>query len=116
MSEGQTMSDGQMMRLFSVPLCGAALLVLAGGSMSFAQDASNGEILSRRWCLPCHAISTGQGKAEKPRSLQSIANTENVNFDKIVGFLLLPHAVMPNLPLRRQEIDDIAAYIAQMKK
>jgi mono/diheme cytochrome c family protein len=103
------------MRLSADLFC-AALLILAAGEMSFAQDARTGELLSRRWCLPCHAISTGQGKAGKPRSLQSIANTENVNFDKIVGFLLLPHAVMPNLPLNRKEVEDIAAYIAQMKK
>ena len=65
---------------------------------------------------PSYRRADAGSKADRPRSLESIANTENVNFDKIAGFLRLPHAVMPNLPLSRKEIDDIAASIAQMKR
>ena len=34
----------------------------------------------------------------------------------IATFLLLPHAVMPNPPLRRKDAQDIAAFIMGMKK
>ena len=94
----------------------AAAIFLPGRETAFAQNIDNGQRLAERRCLPCDAVSRAQGKADKPRSLDSIANTENVNFDKIAAFLRLPHAVMPNLPLSRKEVDDIAAYIAQMKK
>jgi mono/diheme cytochrome c family protein len=106
--------EGRTMRNL---LCLSAVLsFLAGAGTAVAQSVENGQLLSERWCLPCHAVSRAQGKADKPRSLESIANTENVNFDKIAAFLRLPHAVMPNLPLSRKEVDDIAAYIARMKK
>jgi mono/diheme cytochrome c family protein len=94
----------------------AAVGLFAAGQTASAQDLENGRRLSAQWCLPCHAVSRTQGKAEKPRSLESIANTENVDFNKLAEFLRLPHAVMPNVPLNRGEADDIAAYIAQMKK
>jgi mono/diheme cytochrome c family protein len=102
------------MRL-SVYLITAVILVVAGKT-ALAKDIENGRLLAQRWCLPCHALSAAQGKPAKPRSLESIANTENVDFGRIAGFLRLPHAVMPNLPLSREEVDDIAAYIAQMKR
>ena len=107
--------EGRTMRISTLYL--SALLVFFGGSETiFAQNAENGQRLSQRRCLPCHAVSPVQGKVDKPRSLESIANTENVNFDKIVSFLLLPHARMPNFPLSRKDAGDIAAYISQMKK
>jgi hypothetical protein len=34
----------------------------------------------------------------------------------ISSFLLMPHARMPNLPLRRKDAQDIAAFIMEMKK
>jgi mono/diheme cytochrome c family protein len=94
----------------------AALVFLAGAETAFAQDVENGKHLAEQWCSPCHAVSSAESKTSRPRSLESIANTENVDFDKIAAFLSLPHAVMPNLPLSRKEIDDIAAYIAQLRK
>jgi hypothetical protein len=34
----------------------------------------------------------------------------------IASFLRLPHATMPNVPLRRSDAQDIAAFIMSMKK
>jgi mono/diheme cytochrome c family protein len=100
-----------------------AALGLFGASQTSAQNVENGQRLAVQWCSPCHAVSAVQnnadmdrGRADHTRSFESIANMENVNFDKIVEFLKLPHAVMPNLPLSQKDIEDIAAYIAQMKK
>jgi mono/diheme cytochrome c family protein len=109
------LEEGRTMRISTLYL--SALLVFFGGNETiFAQNAENGQRLSERWCLPCHAVSPAPGKIDRPRSLESIANTENVNFDKIVSFLLLPHGRMPNYPLGHKDAGDIAAYISHMKK
>jgi hypothetical protein len=34
----------------------------------------------------------------------------------IASFLLMPHATMPNYPLSRKDAEDIALFIAQLKK
>ncbi len=97
-----------------------AVLGLFGASeTASAQNIENGQRLALQWCSSCHVVSTVQNSTDtdhRPRSFESIANMENVNFDKIVEFLKLPHAVMPNLPLSHKDIEDVAAYIAQMKK
>ena len=92
------------------------LTPLFGHVANAAPDTRNGKGLSERRCISCHRITHKEGLPERPRSLESIANTPNVSADTIVEFLLLPHAVMPNMVLSRSDAQDIAAYIAQMKK
>lgn len=100
-----------------VSICLLVAAFMCGGDQTgFAQNAETGKRLSARWCLSCHPVSSAQGETRRPRTLESIANMENVNYDKIVDFLLLPHARMPNLPLSHQDVEDIAAYIAQLKQ
>ena len=91
-------------------------LFVFGKVANAAPDARNGQALSERRCISCHRLTHQQGLPERPRSLESIANTPNVSADTIAQFLLLPHAVMPNLALSRSDARDIATYIAQMKK
>jgi mono/diheme cytochrome c family protein len=100
--------DGMIRKLILIAIL---LTPLSGGVATAAPDALNGQVLSERRCVSCHRVTH-----ERPRSLESIANTPNVSVDTIVEFLLLPHAVMPNLALCRSDAQDIATYIAQMKK
>lgn len=93
-----------------------AVTCLATCSSVFAQDAENGRFLAERWCSSCHALPGQYAKTDRPRSFEAIANLKNVNSKMIVSFLQMPHAVMPNLPIRRAQMEDIAAYIVQMKK
>lgn len=92
-----------------------ALALLAGIETAAAQDAENGRLLSERWCTECHAIGTPTGKS-RVKSFTSIAARENISAEMIATFLLLPHAVMPNPPLRRKDAQDIAAFIMGMRK
>jgi mono/diheme cytochrome c family protein len=93
----------------------AAVAVFGGCATAAAQNIENGRRAAERRCLSCHAVSDAQSKVVRPRSLESIANTDNVGFATIAAFLRMPHGRMPNLPLKQTEIEDIAAYIAQMK-
>jgi mono/diheme cytochrome c family protein len=95
----------------------SVVLILFGGiSATFAQNAENGERLSKRWCSGCHAIGSGAEPLHRAPSFAAIAAKDNINSDTISSFLLLPHATMPNLPLSHGDAEDIAMFIIQMKK
>jgi mono/diheme cytochrome c family protein len=94
----------------------AAALALAGSlGAACAQNAENGRHLSERWCAECHAIGPAPAKP-KAQSFASIAAKENITAQMIVSFLRLPHATMPNVPLTRNDTQDIAAFVMSMKK
>jgi mono/diheme cytochrome c family protein len=90
-----------------------ALFGSAGGAS--AQNVDNGRHLSERWCVECHAIGPAPGKS-KAQSFAAIAAKEKITAEMIASFLRLPHATMPNVPLRRSDAQDIAAFIMEMKK
>jgi hypothetical protein len=97
-------------------LCLSVALTLLVGGTVFAQDVENGRRLSERVCSECHAIGPSPRKSRGLPSFASIAAKENVTFDMIVSFLLLPHATMSTPPLTRKDAQDIAAFIIAMKK
>lgn len=93
----------------------AALALFGGIGAALAQDVANGQRLSERWCAECHAIGPVPGKS-KARSFAAIAAKESITAEMIASFLHLPHATMPNVPLRRNDAQDIAAFIMAMKR
>ncbi len=96
-------------------VCLAVALALLGVAAAYAQNLENGRRLSERWCAGCHAIEPVPGKS-KARSFAAIAAKESITAEMIATFLRLPHATMPNLPLSRNDAQDIAAFIMAMKK
>jgi len=98
-------------------LCVAtALALFAGNAVSLAQNIENGQRLSERWCVGCHAIGAPTPKTSRIVSFASIAERPDITSEMIASFLLMPHATMPNLPLSRNDAHDIAAFIMKMKK
>ncbi len=94
----------------------AILFALFGGlSGASAQNLDNGRHLSERWCVECHAIGTAPRKP-KAQSFAAIAAREKITAEMIASFLRLPHATMPNVPLRGNDAQDIAAFVMSMKK
>jgi cytochrome c len=93
-----------------------ALTLLGGTQVGFAQNAENGRRLSERWCSECHAIDSASDKRHRAPSFASIAARPAIDADVIATFLLLPHATMPNPPLSRNDAQDIALFIVEMKK
>jgi mono/diheme cytochrome c family protein len=94
----------------------AALILFGGIQATFAQNAENGARLSQRWCSECHAIGSAADRFRGIPSFAAIAAKEKINAGMIASFLLLPHATMPNPPLSRQDAQDIAQFIMEMKK
>ncbi len=105
-------NDRTAMRILKLHLT-VALLLFGGTQVTLAQNAENGQRLSKRWCSECHAIGAASDKLHRAPSFASIAIRDAINVDMIASFILLPHATMPNPPLSRQ---DIARFIVEMKK
>lgn len=93
-----------------------AVALVFFGSATFAQDVERGEKLAARWCAGCHPIGTPATKARRAISFELVAAKPGVSSKVIADFLMLPHSTMPDLPVRRSEAEDIAAFIMQMKK
>jgi mono/diheme cytochrome c family protein len=95
---------------------GIALAVLAGSSsIALPADVKKGEQLGRRWCASCHLVAADQSQANADvPSFLSIAQQPNFKSEEVAAFLLDQHPKMPNFSLSRQEIDNIAEYIASL--
>jgi mono/diheme cytochrome c family protein len=97
--------------------CATLTVLAAAGHAAPAADANNGLRLAERWCASCHIVSSSQRKgADGVPPFASIAKRPGFNVDRLAFFLLDPHPVMPSMALSRTEAQDIAAYIAQLRK
>jgi mono/diheme cytochrome c family protein len=95
----------------------AAALALSGAAgTASAANLENGQHLSERWCSECHSVGSSPGKLGQAQSFASIAARQAVTAEMIASFLRMPHATMPNVPLSRNDAQDIAAFIMEMKK
>ena len=109
------MQLGATMRFLAFSL--SLLIFFGGGERIFAQDADNGRRLSERWCLSRHVTSHSQSTAtDATPSFESIARMEEFGAKKLAFYLLIPHPMMPNMSLSRDEAKDIAAYIVQQEQ
>jgi mono/diheme cytochrome c family protein len=104
------------MNRYPQALCLSVAVALAGAGVAFAQNIENGRRLSERWCTECHAIGAAAAKPGRALSFAAIAAKETVTAEMIASFLRMPHSTMPNVPLTRNDAQDIAALIMSMKK
>lgn len=76
-----------------------------------------GQALAERYCANCHVIGTTrtQAASDSVPTFHSIANNAAIDEQRLKGFMMVPHPLMPDLQLTRREIDDIAAYIRSLK-
>lgn len=87
------------------------------GSAALAADASHGADLAKRWCASCHLVSADQAQGSADVApFAAIARKPDFSPEKLAFFLLDPHPKMPNFPLSRTEANDIAAYIATLRR
>ena len=93
------------------------LSVLVGATTAaVADDVAHGRRLAERWCAACHATGEGPTKFNRAQPLAALAARQDINSEMITSFLLLPHATMASPPLSRQDAQDLAAFIMDMRK
>ena len=90
-------------------------IALSAGSAAQG-DPVAGARLAERWCAQCHAIRAGQESPETTApTFPAVAAESSVTEYSLRVFLRVPHATMPNLILKADEIDNIVSYIVSLK-
>ncbi len=81
-----------------------------------AADVKNGKRIAQMRCAPCHIVMQNQRKevADSP-PFQDIGRLNGFNAEMLAYLILAPHPRM-NLTFSREEVDDLAAYIASLRK
>ena len=93
---------------------------LAGGGAAVAQDIGDpaaGRRLAEAWCMECHAIGLKTVDGVRPGpDFAAIARRPKTTPLSLNVFLRSNHDNMPNFILKRDEADDIVAYIVSLKE
>ena len=98
---------------------GSTLIALVLSAQCSAQPAApdRGHALAVQLCQQCHAVDrgvTGPILADVP-SFAAIAARSLVTAEYLAARIIVPHPEMPGVPLTRQELRDIIAYIMDLK-
>jgi mono/diheme cytochrome c family protein len=92
----------------------ALLFLMTLPLSAVAADATQGEVIAKRWCAACHLVAPDQTRANSDApSFASVAH--KIKSSKaLTAFLTDPHPKMPDMNLTRSEIADIVAYIGTL--
>ncbi len=101
--------------LLAVLVWWSAVLALPAPAVA-AGDAVAGRALAIRWCASCHAVEGSRVATDKADPLSAFARDPQFGDDRLRGFLAKPHGRMPELTLSGQEIEDLIAYIASLRR
>jgi len=107
--------------LLVIVVCTAAPLLLslhaASGAATGESAASRGHELARAWCSSCHAVEKFAIPLDQHRApaFTMVAGQRSTTPLAIRVFLQSSHEPMPNFILKKQDIDDLAAYIMSLK-
>ena len=109
--------------IMAVFRCAIAATVLFGTALGASAaeygDAKAGLAVARQWCATCHVVEEGQATATQMQAptFESVADTlSDDRKDELVAWLTAPHGPMEVISLSRQQIADVLAYIATLKK
>jgi cytochrome c len=80
-----------------------------------AFEAETGQALARQWCASCHQVEPDGATSDAAPGFQMIADDPARTPDRLRTWLTDPHPPMPKLPLTRQEIDAILAYLDSLR-
>jgi mono/diheme cytochrome c family protein len=80
-------------------------------------DPHNGNALAEKLCTNCHLVG-GAGQVQAPADVPSfveIANRQGQSTEQLKTQIMLPPHPMPEIPLERAELADLAAYILTLR-
>jgi mono/diheme cytochrome c family protein len=89
---------------------------LGGSAVTGAPDPNHGKNLSTSLCSNCHLVDSGQEQANVDiPSFAEIANKVDQSSGAIMAAIMLPKHPMPEIPLTKSELADLAAYILSLR-
>jgi mono/diheme cytochrome c family protein len=81
-----------------------------------APDPTRGKTLAARLCANCHLVAREQQHANVDvPSFAEIAKREEQSAGAIMAAIMLPKHPMPQIPLTKSELADLAAYILSLR-
>jgi cytochrome c2 len=87
-----------------------------GAREAAAADVTNGKRIAQMRCSPCHIVVPNQRQeVAKSPSFEDIARRNEFNSEMLAYLILAPHPRM-NLTFTREEVDDLAGYIASLRR
>jgi mono/diheme cytochrome c family protein len=101
--------------LIAAMLAAQAGLALAGPTSK--PDPATGKALAERLCTNCHLVGSllqEQANPDVP-SFPEIANLPEQTEGMVVAQIMLPKHPMPQIPLTKSELSDLAAYILSLR-
>ncbi|HZP09622.1 cytochrome c [Methyloceanibacter sp.] len=107
------------MRLLALVLAGLSSLagsVALAGALPGQPDPVHGKALAQSLCSNCHLVAPDQehANADVP-SFREIANLPGQTTGDIIARIMLPKHPMPEIPLTKGELADLAAYIISLR-
>jgi mono/diheme cytochrome c family protein len=93
-----------------------ASVAIAGATSK--PDPVHGKQLAESLCTNCHLVGTTTQEQANPDvpSFREIANLEGQTAGAIIGRIILPKHPMPQIPLTKSELSDLAAYIMSLRE
>ena len=86
------------------------------GPVTDKPDPVHGQDLAERLCSNCHLVGSGQRQANADvPSFHEIANKQGQTEGAIMARIVLPKHPMPQIPLTKSELADLAAYIKGLR-
>ena len=106
--------------LIVIAICAATLLLLrvqaASGAAPGQTAAARGHDLAQAWCSSCHAVEKFAIPSDhRAPAFTAIAAIRSMTPLAIRVFLQSSHEPMPNFIMKKQDIDDLAAYIMSLR-
>jgi mono/diheme cytochrome c family protein len=112
----------ERLRLMAVCVVGMALIAASAAGAEAVSGATAAKIaagaeIANRHCTSCHVIGPEQkhGTDQAP-TWREIAARPTTTPEFLRGFLSHPHGGMPPLTLAGEQIDDLTAYILNLRE
>lgn len=100
----------------------ALLALLLWGASAYAgptskPDPVHGKDLAESLCTNCHLVNSATQQHANPDvpSFHEIANRQGQTAGALTARIILPKHPMPQIPLTRSELADLAAYILTLR-
>ncbi len=81
-------------------------------------DPETGKALAERLCTNCHLVGSVRQEHANPDvpSFREIANLPEQTEGAVAARIMLPKHPMPQIPLTKSELSDLAAYILSLRE
>jgi len=75
-------------------------------------DVQEGFVYAKEVCANCHAIVPNEtSPVREAPTFDEIAKKSDRSVKTVIGRIEAVHPTMPNIPMEREEVNDLAAYI-----